>query len=165
MYQTAEKPAKTGSYIILIIHTITLTITTAEIQGQMLLENLGVILATTLNLKCVPFQFVNSKNDKDNAGGPWCYVNETRGWNRCNIPVCGEPMIKVAPQIILKDKITVDEGSRNSRIPCFAEGIPLPIIKWDQTRYTSHGSGHSHIIYSKVDYYTDAMLTPQNEDE
>ncbi|XP_063405709.1 delta-like protein B [Mytilus trossulus] len=29
------------------------------------------------------------ENDNDNAGGPWCYVNETRGWNRCNIPVCG----------------------------------------------------------------------------
>lgn len=28
-------------------------------------------------------------NDLDNAGGPWCYVNSTAYWERCNIPICG----------------------------------------------------------------------------
>ena len=28
--------------------------------------------------------------DTDNGGGPWCYTSdESRGWDRCNIPVCG----------------------------------------------------------------------------
>lgn len=25
--------------------------------------------------------------DRDNPGGPWCYINV--GWERCNVPVCG----------------------------------------------------------------------------
>ncbi|XP_063418146.1 hemicentin-1-like [Mytilus trossulus] len=57
-----------------------------------------------------------------------------------------EPTFKVAPQIILKDKMTVDEGSSNSRIPCFAEGIPLPIIKWQSMTKTTLPSNARQVI-------------------
>lgn len=25
----------------------------------------------------------------NNVDGPWCYINNTLGWETCNVPVCG----------------------------------------------------------------------------
>lgn len=38
---------------------------------------------------------------------------------------------KIAPKVRLDDKITVEEGSSVSHVPCFAEGIPTPKIVWE----------------------------------
>ncbi|CAC5384319.1 HMCN [Mytilus coruscus] len=66
------------------------------------------------------------------------FIEEFRGNHTCICPsgYTGEnceqgPSFKLAPQVILKDKITVDEGSSTSYIPCFAVGIPMPTIKWE----------------------------------
>ena len=38
--------------------------------------------------------------DNANGGGPWCYTSgESRGWGRCNIPVCGGKTIYPDPDI------------------------------------------------------------------
>ena len=38
--------------------------------------------------------------DTDNNGGPWCYTSdESRGWDRCSIPVCGGKTIYRDPYI------------------------------------------------------------------
>ncbi|CAC5361985.1 unnamed protein product [Mytilus coruscus] len=56
------------------------------------------------------------------------------------------PAFKVPPQIILNGKITVPEGSSNSSIPCFAEGIPLPSIKWESIDKTSLPSNARQVV-------------------
>ncbi|VDI57264.1 Hypothetical predicted protein [Mytilus galloprovincialis] len=41
------------------------------------------------------------------------------------------PSIKISPKILLNEVKTIDEGSDVFYIPCFAEGIPVPSIKWE----------------------------------
>lgn len=58
-----------------------------------------------------------------------------------------EPNFKVPPQILLlNSKITIPEGTSNSSIPCFAEGIPLPSIKWESIDKTSLPSNARQVV-------------------
>ncbi|VDI45895.1 Hypothetical predicted protein [Mytilus galloprovincialis] len=42
-----------------------------------------------------------------------------------------EPTIKIAPKILMNEVKPIDEGTQLYYIPCFAEGIPQPEVKWE----------------------------------
>ncbi|CAC5364487.1 Protein eyes shut homolog,Neurogenic locus Notch protein,Neurogenic locus notch homolog protein 3,Protein eyes shut,Protocadherin Fat 4,Delta-like protein C,Neurogenic locus notch homolog protein 1,Fibropellin-3,Protein crumbs homolog 2,Sushi, nidogen and EGF-like domain-containing protein 1,Protein jagged-1a,Sushi, von Willebrand factor type A, EGF and pentraxin domain-containing protein 1,Protein jagged-2,Neurogenic locus notch homolog protein 2,Protein crumbs homolog 1,Protein jagged-1,Protein jagged-1b len=57
-----------------------------------------------------------------------------------------QPTIKIAPKIILNEQKTVDEGTDVYYIPCYAEGIPLPTIKWDSIDKPSLPSNSRQLV-------------------
>jgi hypothetical protein len=42
-----------------------------------------------------------------------------------------EPSITATSKIILEKQKTVPEGISAVKIPCFAEGIPIPTVTWE----------------------------------
>lgn len=49
-----------------------------------------------------------------------------------------EPTIKIAPKILMNEVKPIDEGTQLYYIPCFAEGIPQPEVKWESIDVSMH---------------------------
>lgn len=53
----------------------------------------------------------------------------------------------VRPSVVLITAKTIDEGTSLVEIPCYAEGVPSPFVKWDTVDVSGK---HIHILVNNI---------------